>query len=78
MLCWVIGISFIAMAGWMLVPDKIAIEEAAGQQRFGAFGATVIAFLLAEMGDKAQIPTVALAARLQDRHGQSSPAPRCA
>ena len=63
---WVIGLSFIAMAGWMLVPDKIDDDEAAAPQRFGVFGTTVIAFFLAEMGDKTQIATVALAARFQD------------
>ena len=62
---WVIGISFIAMAAWMLVPDKID-DEAAKPSRFGAFGATLIAFFLAEMGDKTQIATVALAARYPD------------
>ncbi|MEP6877006.1 MAG: TMEM165/GDT1 family protein, partial [Burkholderiales bacterium] len=51
---WVIGISFIAMAGWMLIPDKIDGNEAAGPQRFGVFGTTLIAFFLAEMGDKTQ------------------------
>ncbi len=60
---WVIGLSFLAMAGWMLVPDEIDEETAAGRQRFGVFGTTVIAFFLAEMGDKTQIATVALAAR---------------
>jgi len=63
---WVIGLSFIAMAGWMLIPDKIDGDEAAGPQRFGVFGTTLIAFFLAEMGDKTQIATVALAARFQD------------
>jgi len=63
---WVIGVSFIAMAGWMLVPDKIDDDEATAPQRFGVFGTTVIAFFLAEMGDKTQIATVALAARFQD------------
>ncbi|MEN9416702.1 MAG: hypothetical protein RI988_322 [Pseudomonadota bacterium] len=63
---WVIGVSFLAMAGWMLIPDKIDEEEAAGRQRFGVFGTTVIAFFLAEMGDKTQIATVALAARYAD------------
>jgi putative Ca2+/H+ antiporter (TMEM165/GDT1 family) len=60
---WVIGLSFLAMAAWMLVPDEIDEETAAARQRFGAFGTTVIAFFLAEMGDKTQIATVALAAR---------------
>jgi len=62
---WVIGGSFIAMAVWMLIPDKIDGAEG-GHQRFGVFGTTVIAFFLAEMGDKTQIATVALAARYTD------------
>ncbi len=62
---WVIGASFIAMAAWMLVPDKID-DEVPGPQRFGVFGTTLIAFFIAEMGDKTQIATVALAARFQD------------
>ena len=62
---WVIGISFIAMAAWMLIPDKIDEDETT-TQRFGVFGTTLIAFFLAEMGDKTQIATVALAARYQD------------
>ncbi|MFY7984626.1 MAG: TMEM165/GDT1 family protein [Burkholderiaceae bacterium] len=60
---WVIGLSFLAMAGWMLVPDEIDEETAAGSQRLGVFGTTLVAFFLAEMGDKTQIATVALAAR---------------
>ncbi len=63
---WVIGISFLAMAGWMLVPDKIDDDAAGRQHRFGVFGTTVVAFFLAEMGDKTQIATVALAARYAD------------
>jgi Ca2+/H+ antiporter, TMEM165/GDT1 family len=63
---WVIGLSFLTMAGWMLVPDKIDDDAAGGKQRFGVFGTTVIAFFLAEMGDKTQIATVALAARYSD------------
>ena len=62
---WVIGVSFIAMAGWMLIPDKLD-DDATTTQRFGVFGTTLIAFFLAEMGDKTQIATVALAARYQD------------
>jgi putative Ca2+/H+ antiporter (TMEM165/GDT1 family) len=60
---WVIGLSFLAMALWMLVPDKLDDDTGAGKQRFGVFGTTVVAFFLAEMGDKTQIATVALAAR---------------
>lgn len=64
---WVIGVSFLAMAGWMLIPDRLDDDEAAaGGRRFGAFGTTVVAFFLAEMGDKTQIATVALAARYAD------------
>lgn len=62
---WVIGVSFLAMAGWMLIPDKIDEESAGGQRRFGVFGTTVVAFFLAEMGDKTQVATVALAAQYQ-------------
>ncbi|GAB3767665.1 TMEM165/GDT1 family protein [Ramlibacter monticola] len=62
LLRWVLGGSFIAMAIWMLIPDKIDEDEAGGKHRFGVFGATVIAFFLAEMGDKTQIATVMLAA----------------
>ncbi len=66
LLRWVIGLSFLSMALWMLVPDEIDEDEAAGKRRFGVFGTTVIAFFLAEMGDKTQIATVALAARYAD------------
>ena len=59
---WILGLSFIAMAGWMLIPDKLD-EDAAPKPGHGVFVTTVIAFFLAEMGDKTQIATVALAAR---------------
>lgn len=62
---WVIGVSFIAMAGWMLVPDKID-DAAANVSRLGVFATTLITFFLAEMGDKTQLATVALAARYSD------------
>jgi putative Ca2+/H+ antiporter (TMEM165/GDT1 family) len=65
LLRWVIGGSFIAMAAWMLVPDEIDAVDS-GHARFGVFGTTVLAFFLAEMGDKTQIATVALAARYTD------------
>jgi putative Ca2+/H+ antiporter (TMEM165/GDT1 family) len=61
---WVLGISFIAMAAWILIPDKVD-ENMPLPQRYGAFMATVIAFFLAEIGDKTQIATVALAARFE-------------
>ena len=60
---WVLGASFIAMAVWMLVPDSIDEEEEGAEPRWGVFGTTVVAFFLAEMGDKTQIATVMLAAR---------------
>ncbi len=63
---WVIGLSFLAMAGWMLVPDDLEDTEASGFARLGVFGTTVVTFFLAEMGDKTQIATVALAARYSD------------
>jgi putative Ca2+/H+ antiporter (TMEM165/GDT1 family) len=63
---WVIGLSFLAMAAWMLVPDKLDDDAGGREHRFGVFGTTVIAFFLAEMGDKTQIATVALAARYTD------------
>ena len=66
LLRWVIGVSFIAIAGWMLIPDKAHDEASGGKQRFGVFGTTLVAFFLAEMGDKTQIATVALAARYHD------------
>jgi len=59
---WVLGASFIGMAIWTLIPDKIEDEETQIAKRFGVFGATVITFFLAEMGDKTQIATVAMAA----------------
>src|SRR6187397_3202749 len=62
LLRWVIALSFIAMAVWMLIPDEVDDVDG-GRPRFGVFGTTVIAFFLAEMGDKTQIATVALAAR---------------
>ena len=63
---WVLGASFIAMAVWMLIPDKLDDGDTpSGTSQWGVFGTTLIAFFLAEMGDKTQIATVALAARYQ-------------
>jgi len=59
---WVLGLSFVAMAVWTLIPDKFE-EDDAKLARFGVFGTTLIAFFLAEMGDKTQVATVALAAQ---------------
>ena len=61
---WILGVSFIAMAAWTLVPDRIDDDDGEVQApRFGVFGATLVAFFLLEMGDKTQIATVALAAK---------------
>ncbi len=59
---WVLGVSFIGMALWTLVPDKFD-EKEARFARLGVFGTTLIAFFFAEMGDKTQIATVALSAQ---------------
>ena len=67
LLRWIIGLGFLAMAVWMLVPDELDDDDSGGGvQRWGVFGTTVAAFFLAEMGDKTQIATVALAARYSD------------
>ncbi len=60
---WVLGVSFLAMAAWTLIPDEIEEDEMRIAQRLGVFGATVVSFFIAEMGDKTQIATVAMAAR---------------
>jgi Ca2+/H+ antiporter, TMEM165/GDT1 family len=63
---WLLGLSFIAMALWILVPDKLDDDslsaQSSGMARLGVFGITLTSFFLAEMGDKTQIATVALAA----------------
>ena len=56
-----LGMSFLAMACWLLVPDKLELKEAPG--RLGVLAATTVAFFLVEMGDKTQIATIALAAK---------------
>lgn len=65
LLRWLLGLSFLAMAGWMLIPDQLEDESGSIQkwQKLGVFGATFVLFFMAEMGDKTQIATVALATR---------------
>ncbi|MEI6802672.1 MAG: TMEM165/GDT1 family protein [Burkholderiales bacterium] len=63
---WVLGLSFIAMAVWTMIPDKIEEEETRIAGQLGVFGATLITFFLAEMGDKTQIATVAMAAKFSN------------
>lgn len=60
---WALGLSFLAVAAWMLVPDKVNEDADHRLGRFGVFGVTTVAFFLTEMGDKTQIATVMLAAR---------------
>ena len=63
---WGLGLGFLAMAVWTLIPDKIDEEEEGGKGlKLGVLGTTIVAFFLAEMGDKTQIATVALAAQFQ-------------
>jgi len=65
MLKWLLAASFIGMAIWMLIPDKLD-DDTRLLDKLGVFGATCVAFFLAEMGDKTQIATVALSARYQE------------
>jgi putative Ca2+/H+ antiporter (TMEM165/GDT1 family) len=70
---WALGASFVAMGLWILVPDKFDEDEAhlnrSRISAFGVFGKTVVTFFIAEMGDKTQIATIALAARFHDFFG---------
>ncbi len=65
---WLLGISFIAMGIWALVPDEaeVAKEKSSTRSTWGVFGTTATAFFFLEMGDKTQIATVALAAKYSD------------
>lgn len=67
---WILGLSFLAMGAWMLIPDKLdagAVDTL--KAPLGIFGATAVAFFLAEMADKTQIATIALAARFDTLAG---------
>ena len=62
-LSWVLAASFVAVALWTLIPDKLDDDESSSFKRYGPFLTTLIAFFLAEMGDKTQVATVMLAAQ---------------
>ena len=62
---WILGVSFIAMAAWMLIPDKLDDEDTAAKKFGGVFVTTTVLFFFVEIGDKTQVATVALAARFQ-------------
>ena len=62
---WGLGLGFLAMAAWMLIPDTLDADDAQ-LPKLGVFAATFVAFFVAEMGDKTQIATVALAAQVGD------------
>lgn len=61
---WVLGLSFLGMAAWTMVPDRLD-EAETPSARYGVFFTTLLAFFIAEMGDKTQVATVALAARYE-------------
>lgn len=62
---WILGLSFGAMAAWMLIPDTLDDDTAASRKLGGVFVTTTLLFFLVEIGDKTQIATVALAARFE-------------
>jgi putative Ca2+/H+ antiporter (TMEM165/GDT1 family) len=62
---WILGLSFLVMAAWMLVPDRLEGDEATKGPTLGVLATTIVVFFLAEMGDKTQVATVVLAARYE-------------
>ncbi len=60
---WILGASFIAMAVWILIPDKLDDDTGESRRLGGVFFTTTVVFFFVEIGDKTQIATVALAAR---------------
>jgi putative Ca2+/H+ antiporter (TMEM165/GDT1 family) len=65
LLRWVLGISFLAVAAWALIPDKME-DDVQTRGAYGVFALTAVTFFLAEMGDKTQIVALALAAKYND------------
>ena len=65
---WILGLSFLGMAAWTLIPDKVDDNDSKFA-KLGVFGTTLVAFFLAEMGDKTQVATVALAAQYKSLVG---------
>jgi putative Ca2+/H+ antiporter (TMEM165/GDT1 family) len=63
---WILGLSFIGFGVWILVPEKDGEEEVQTDSARGPFLTTMLTFFVAEMGDKTQLATVALAARYQN------------
>jgi putative Ca2+/H+ antiporter (TMEM165/GDT1 family) len=62
---WILGLSFIAMAAWMLIPDKLEGDAGAWRKLGGVLATTTLLFFVVEIGDKTQVATVALAARFE-------------
>ncbi|HEV7985433.1 MAG TPA: TMEM165/GDT1 family protein [Steroidobacteraceae bacterium] len=65
LLRWILGISFLVLAAWVWIPDKLDDKPRAADG-YGAFIVTATAFFMAEMGDKTQIVALALAAKYRD------------
>jgi Ca2+/H+ antiporter, TMEM165/GDT1 family len=63
---WILSASFLAMALWIAIPDQVGSAYGTQPERFGVLGTTIVAFFLAEMGDKTQVATVALAAKYME------------
>jgi putative Ca2+/H+ antiporter (TMEM165/GDT1 family) len=63
---WVLGLAFLAFAGWALIPDEFEEDERPKERAGSVFLTTLIAFFFVEMGDKTQVATVALAARFHE------------
>ncbi|MEI8594329.1 TMEM165/GDT1 family protein [Photobacterium sp. Hal280] len=61
---WVLVVSFVVMAGWILIPDKLDDDETISNR--GPFVASFIAFFVAEIGDKTQVATTMLGAKYHD------------